>query len=483
MWDNRVGSGEGDRPELISWELRFVLANTNPPAIPLVFCRPDTNTVSVYSEECEPVEFTLTGEEVKYFIVEVPRVASLATNLVLCSNDVVLLFNQDGLPTGSFPGDVRVDDFGAGGEFWVLNTNDAPTLQPGRRYYLGVSNAIPTETNSFFISVAFDQTDNYLVSVLELTNGVPYDATIDVTNALDYYQYDVATNAVEVRFEITQMDGNVDLVVRKALPVQDPLPTTAAGRYDYVSRNTGTAPELIIVTPMSDPVPLESGRWYLGVVNVDANPVNYTVVVTETVGSVTNVITLQNGVPLDFSIPAGATTTNYFLFSIAEATHSAVLFEAYNLTDAATLLVELGAFPDPLGFFGRDTGSLGESAQIVFRTNSGVPANLMGDWYLRVIPDLDVDLDFTIRAVVATNGVLVSGAPFNLTVQPAVPPATGFGLTWEAVQGERYLVSRSVDLVNWVPLGTVNATGTTGTFQDPAPPAGAMLFYRVEPVP
>jgi len=234
---------------------------------------------------------------------------------------------------------------------------------------------------------------------------------------------------------------------------------------------------------MSDPVPLEPGRWYLGVVNVDTNPVNYTVRVTETVGSLTNVITLQNGVPLDFSIPAGATVTNYFLFSIAEATHSAVLFETYNLTGDATLLAELGTFPDPLGFFGIDTGSPDESAQIVFRTNSGAPANLMGDWFLRVIPDLDEDLDFTIRAVVATNGVLVSGAPIELTVGPAPPPATGFELTWNTVPGERYLVSRSSDLVNWVPLGTVTAIGSTLSFQDPAPPPGTMLFYSVTPVP
>jgi subtilisin-like proprotein convertase family protein len=483
MWDNRVGSGGGLPPELISWQLRFVLANTNPPAVPLVFCRPDTNTVPAYTEECEPAEFTVTRDEIKYFIVEVPRSASLATNLVVCTNDVVLLFNQDGLPTGSLPGDVIVDDFGAGGELWVLNTNELPELRPGERYYLGVANAIPTETNTFFISVAFDQTDSYLVSVLELTNAIPYSATIAVTNALDYYQYTVASNAVEVRFEITQLDGDVDLVIRKALPVQDPLPTTAAGRYDYVSRNAGTTPESIIVTPTSEPVPLEPGRWYLGVINVDTNPVNYTVQVTETVGSLTNVITLQNGVPLDFTIPAGASVTNYFLFSIADDTHSAVLFETYNLTANATLLAELGAFPDPLGFFGIDTGSPDESAQIVFRTNSGTPASLVGDWFLRVIPDLDEDLDFTIRAVVATNGVLVSGAPFELTVGPAPPPATGFELTWNTVPGERYLVSRSIDLVNWVPLGTVTAIGSTLSFQDPAPPPGTMLFYSVTPVP
>ncbi len=484
MWDNRVGPDSGPQPELISWQLQFVLANTNPPALPLVFCRPDTNTVSVYKEACEPVEFTVTGEEIKYFIVEVPRSASIATNLVTSTNDLVLLFNQDGLPTGSLPGDTIVNDFGPGGEVFTLDTNSLPSLQPGQRYYLGVANADPAETNRFFISVAFDQTDNYLVSVLELTNAIPYTATIDVTNALDYYQYTVASNAVQVRFEIPQMDGNVDLVIRKALPIQGPLPTTAAGHYDYVSRNPGTEPEEIIVTPMSDPVPLEAGRWYLGVVNIDTNPVTYTVLVTETVGASTNVIQLENGVPLDFTIPAGSAVTNYFLFSIAEATNSAVLFEAYNLTGDATMYAEIGAFPSPpLNFFGSDPGSPTDSAQIVFRTNSGAPANLMGDWFLRVVPDLNQDLDFSIRAVLATNGVLVSGAPLELSLHPSPAPATGLELTWKAVRGERYQVSRSVDLVTWVPLGSFTASSTTVSFQDPAPPPATMLYYRVDPVP
>jgi hypothetical protein len=107
----------------------------------------------------------------------------------------------------------------------------------------------------------------------------------------------------------------------------------------------------------------------------------------------------------------------------------------------------------------------------------------MGDWSLRVVPELDEDLDFSIRASLPTNGVLVSGAPFGLTVRPAVPPATGFELTWNAVVGERYLISRSLDLVSWVPLNQVVAASTTMMFQDPAPPPGAVVFYRVEPVP
>jgi subtilisin-like proprotein convertase family protein len=271
--DDRTGPHLGNPPQLILWELRFILANTNPPAIPLTFCRPDTNTASVYLAECEPAVLTVEGDEIKYFIVEAPRVASLVTNVLWSTSDLVLLYNPRGLPTGQLPDDLVVDDFDAEGttldewegvsEFLILNTNDAPTFRPGQRYYLGVANANPTETNTFIITASFDQTDSYLVNVLELTNGIPFAASIPRTNALDYYQFTVSPNATEVRFELFPENGNVDLVVRQALPVRDPLPTTSPGRYDYISRNPNTQPELIVVTEVSEPAPLEpaAGTW------------------------------------------------------------------------------------------------------------------------------------------------------------------------------------------------------------------------------
>jgi subtilisin-like proprotein convertase family protein len=490
--DDRSGPDMVSPPHLVLWELRFILANTNPPAIPLEFCRPDTNTVSVYLTNCEPALLTVSGDEIKYFIVETPRVASLVTNIVWSTNDLVLLYNSGGLPTGQLPGDVVVDDFGAGGttldgmepvaEFLILNTNDPPQLRPGQRYYLGVANANPTETNTFRISATFDQTDSFLINVTELTNGIPFNASIPRTNALDYYQFTVSSNATEVRFELFPDDGNVDLVVRQALPVRDPLPTTSPGRYDYISRNPGIEPELIAVTTVSEPAPLEPGRWYLGVVNVDTNTVSYTVQVTEFTDSLTNVITLQNGVPVDFTIPAGATVTNYFVFSITDPAEPAVLFEVYNLTGDATLLTDLNQVPTPLDFFADATGAPAQAAQIVLRTNIG-PPELTGDWFLRVVPENDIDLSFTIRAVLSADGMLISDAPFQFSLVPIQPPGSGFELTWNTVPGERYRVLRSTDLITWIELTVITATTSTASFQDLAPPPEPNVFYAIEQVP
>src|SRR5439155_22686322 len=207
----------------------------------------------------------------------------------------------------------------------------------------------------FPISVAFDLTDTNLISVLTLTNGLCYANTIPATNALDYYQFSVSSSASVVTFQLAPQNGNADLVVRRALPVPDPLPAPNAGRYDYISQNLGTALDEIVVTTNSQPVALSPGVWYLGVFNSDTNPVAYSLCATESGRPIYNIIRLTNDVPLDFSIAAGAPLTNFFLFTI-DQTNSAVTFQLYNLNNPADFLVDLDALPDPsrylLGGFG-----------------------------------------------------------------------------------------------------------------------------------
>jgi hypothetical protein len=221
----------------------------------------------------------------------------------------------------------------------------------------------------------------------------------------------------------------------------------------------------------------------LGVVNVDTRTVNYTVRVTESTEPLTNIFTLQNGIPIDFTIRAGSTITNYFVFTITDPAEPAVLFEVYNLTEDATVLVDLNQTPTPLDFFADATGGPFQAAQIVLRTNTGAPPLLTGDWFLRVVPDLDVDLSFTIRAVLSTGGLLISEAPFQFRLVPIPFPGSGFELTWSTVPGERYRILRSTDLLTWVQLDIITAASSSTTFQDLAPPSESNIFYAIEQVP
>jgi hypothetical protein len=336
-------------------------------------------------------------------------------------------------------------------------------------------------TDTFLISVAFDQTDTNLISVRTLTNGICYTTTIPVTNALDYYQFIVSTNATIATFTLSPVNGDVNLVVRRELPVPDPLPRPTTGKYDYISMNGGTTNDIITVTANSQPVPLSPGRWYLGVFNVATNPVTYSICATESTNSLYNIIPLTNAVPLDYTIGAGSLPTNIFLFTI-DQTNSAALFELYNLNADATLLGDFGLVPNPATAPFADFASATKPGQIVVRTNDFFPT-LNGNWYLAVENTQNTNLTFTIRAVVSTNGILPSGLPLSIVVGLAPPPDIGLQFNWYGVLGEKYVIETSPDLVTWTVLDTIVAYSGIITYTDPTGGSLPLLFYRIRQVP
>src|SRR5437899_6329295 len=115
VWDNRLGALINPAPDLLSWRLQFIFSNTNPPAIPLPFVPPTTNVASVYDTNGVLVTNTIAGGQMRYFIVDVPRRATIATNLltVLSGNgDLALWYNRDALPTADPGIDVSQDTNG-----------------------------------------------------------------------------------------------------------------------------------------------------------------------------------------------------------------------------------------------------------------------------------------------------------------------------------------------------------------------------------
>ncbi|PYJ55972.1 MAG: hypothetical protein DME24_23635, partial [Verrucomicrobia bacterium] len=473
VWDNRVGAFINPSPELLSWQLRFIFANTNAPAIALTFVPATTNVASVYDTNGVAVTNIVAGGQIRYFIVDVPRRATLATNVLAGTGDLKLLFDQDALPTGTLPGDVVFNNNGAGGgETFLLATNGLPpNLKPGQRYYLGVGNVNAGETNTFTISVAFDQTDTNLISVLELTNAICYTSTIPVTNAIDYYQFNVSTNATAVSFDLSPQNGNVDLVVRRALPVPDPLPRPMAGKYDYLSANPNTTAEQILVTGSSSPVALAPGIWYLGVYNQDTNAVTYTVCATESTNSPYNIIRLTNNVALDFSIAFGSQPTNFFLFTV-DQTNAAVQFDLYNLNNPADLLIQRGAPPTPSDYFDGGSGDSAYPVSITVVTNDLFP-DLNGDWYLAVNNNGPGDLTFTIRASLAGSGGVI--------INPQLIITNGtICLSWNSIVGVNYYVESKTNLTDptWTVISpTITASGSTTTFCVPI--SGNQQFFRV----
>jgi subtilisin-like proprotein convertase family protein len=459
--DNRAGPLATNTPDLVSWQLTLDVETVVPVAIPLTHAVPNSNTVDAFS--------------IVYYKVAVPPWTTSATNLLynVNGNPLNLLFNQNTEPTVANNVFLfAVTPPSPDGNNFVLNTTGStPPLLPGETYYLGVQNLGPNPA-TFTIEVDFN--------IITLTNGIPYTNSLADLGQPTYYQYDVSTNAIAAAFEILNPSGNVDLVARRGPPLPDLL------SFDYISSNPGTNNEAILVTTNSTPVPLTAGRWYLGVFNNDTNTVNYVIRATE-IGPPT-IIPLTNGIPFTNMATPGILPTNLYSFVINQ-TNSAALFELYKLSGNVDLTLDRGVLPLTPPFFATSSNPGTNSEQIVIRTNI-LGTNINDTWFLGVPNPTTSNVAYTIRAVVATNGILQSGIPIYLTETPPPPGSTnGPTLTWPSVLGETYEVIYTNNLFvpssNWNVLTTIsNAPAPITTFTVPIPiPSFPFMFYRIVQVP
>lgn len=386
--DTRSGPVGGLAPRLVSWQLQFILTRPGPNVVVL------TNGIPYFS--------SVLTNDIRYFAVDVPREGISATNLISAEGDLVLLYGATGLPTGSLPGDVVVDDSFSGLEFLLLSTNQPPALVPGQRYYLGVANADTTASNRFVIEADLNLGDSLVIQPPLLTNGVAITNTIQVTNLIEYYRFVVSPNAYNVNFELTPVNGDVNLLVRKARPINDPLPTTEI--FDYFSAEPGTGLDQIIVVTNSTPVALTPGTWYLGVYNAETNkPVTYTLRATEALSPFT-VTWLTNEVVLDASIRPAAVLSNFFAFTVPDpADDLSVRFDVFNLTASATLETDVNTLFDAGA--SRWRVASGPNGTARFMATQDALLDIRGDWYAALNPAVTngTNLNFSIRAVLLTN--------------------------------------------------------------------------------
>ncbi|HOX03978.1 MAG TPA: S8 family serine peptidase [Candidatus Paceibacterota bacterium] len=424
--DTRAGPEPAQAPRIVDWRLQFILATPGQTAVGLTNGLPYTDVVS--------------GSEIRFFYVDVPRAARFATNELSGAGDLILLGDRRGLPSGDpLYDEYYVDQLGFGlGEYLLLSTNRPPSapLQPGQRYYLGVQNRNPNQTNVFTIRVTFDQVDIILPQVPMLTNGIPVTATITNGAGLDYYQFNVSTNAGAVLFELFPVDGDVNLVVRKGELVADPLPTLT--RNDYRSMNPGTNTDQAIILTNSIPVPLTPGIWYLGVANFETFPVTYRLMATETPIPPVHIITLTNAIPLDYQVNPG-TITNFFHFPITR-TNETARFQLYNLSGAADLLLAFERLPSLMD---HDAGGFlpGRQPELIIISTNPIPP-------------------------VVTTPIPFSGPP--------VLAGNQLCLAWDTVPGFNYVVAGRTNITDpgWdtvSPLLTADQTSMTFCLDLPCP--------------
>ncbi|MEO7298709.1 MAG: S8 family serine peptidase [Verrucomicrobiota bacterium] len=258
IWDSRAGQPLSSA-NLLSWKLDLTFTSSNATAVVVDTGVGVTNTVN--------------GNEIKYFIIDVPLDATHATNILQSfGGPLNLLFNQNQLPVGSAArGDYTFLSVSTGGSYDLNTLTGPPYLLPGRRYYLGVQNANRSQTNQFSLRVDFDNTNN-LVEVTPLFNAIPVSTNLPTDRSIHYYQYDLSNTVGSLTFTLTGLSGDVDLVVRRGT-----LPSPS--QFDYNSTFAGTLDETIVVP---NPSP---GRYYVGVYGfAPTNGIDYTVTATEAGG-------------------------------------------------------------------------------------------------------------------------------------------------------------------------------------------------------
>ncbi len=456
VWDNRTGAT--NLATLLGWQLQLTLENTNRTAFRLP------------PGALNPGQLPPGG--VQFFSVFAPSLATGATHTVTASGNVRLSYNPEVLPDAGVSGSVVLLASTTNGSRTLKSSGTPPTFRPGHEYYLAVENLSATESVTFGLRVDFAEGSAPPPNFTQLPDGFAFTTNLPAGAGLQYFQFDVSSNAIAAVFEVLNPAGDVKLFIRPGTP-----PTSAS--FAYRSDAPGAADEWLRVT-LNDTPALTAGRWYLGVQNLEPGAVTYAVRVTQ---QLANIIPLFHGVPVaGFATLDDLVQTNFYRFTAGPAT-SGLVFELSGLTGDVDLLARRGGLP---GLSAADASSRNYGTQrerIVIRAGEAFPS-LAGDWYLVPLMNDYDPVNFTVRALAGTGGIITNGEPILIASNAEIVPGRGLRLIWNSIEGERYRVDFSTDLSGWNELSHVTAEGATATYTDDQPVASQLQrFYRVVQVP
>ncbi len=261
-------------------------------------------------------------------------------------------------------------------------------------------------------------TETY-TTIINLTNAVAYTNSIApsdpsvglLSGELQYYAFQVASNSVVAHFETLGADGDVNLYVRKGLPIPTPFD------YHLAGVNFGLGDEFISVTNTATPLWLSPGWWFLTVENADVTNVTYAIRATEFPATI---IPLTNNVPFTNTVALGV-TPDYYSFQVSPSALSAK-FEVFDMSDDVHLLLRQG-LPVPtfndLAYASTNAGLVAEEIEL---TAFSFPLGLTpGDWYLSVIhAGTNGPATYTVLATEQTANIVVltNGIPQNAAIPP-----------------------------------------------------------------
>ena len=363
----------GEAGLLLDWQLRFTFMPTNPPTFRL------TNGIAFTTN--------IVGEDIRYFVVDVPLEAERATNTLfnLSGPPLSLLYSASGLPDPTESDTVTLVSGLPASRFFAgaLDINLPPLLPRGQRYYLAVRGAGGTSSNEFSIQTDFG------VRITPLTNRVAIRATNTAPILQQYYSYQVPTsNVLGVTFSVSGMTGDVDLYAIRA----PKLPGT--GQFDYASATPGTTNETLVIHLDSQPVPLAPGLWYLAVTNTSGIPgTSYTISVVEQRGRIQELKPGQ-------SITAGHPGVDEDFYYVTLPTDVSALRVRTRGATEDLILSSRSRLPVPTATnFEYRSDKVGSGDEDILVTTNSTPVALAGGrWYFAVTSVGGLPTPYTISA-------------------------------------------------------------------------------------
>ncbi len=490
IWDTRAGPNSATNlAQLVTWRLDFTLLPSNPPpVIELSHGIPYANTLAAYGAQS--------------LIVNVPAWATNATNVLLSALDR----SGNALPMGVLYDTNSFPTTAANFIFWppvnapatnVLSTNaaSAPLLVPGRPYFLTVTNPNPVPVE-YAYGVWFD--------IVTLTNcQLATNCVVGPAGVPRYFQFDVTgvpgDPPQSALFWLSAANSNLTVVLSEHLP----LPNLA--HYDYISQRPGTNQQIVmvvtaqvtnltdIIVTNSTPFPVQISRWYVGVFNTTETNVSFSAEAcadNETPGEIEypELIPLTSGVAYSAGFihntnhlaAPGPPRAFFFQFQITNAVEG-VLFELYNLSGNANLVLQRDVPPVQAPYFAGSFRQGTDPEQIVVRTSNAL-SDLSGNWYLGIYNnELTTNVAYAIRATLPVGGVLPSALPLVVTNQAL--NSNLLLLSWNSIIGEYYTVSLTDYFFITNTVGNVVATTPVTTWLGPMPPSGDSYIVVNVPAP
>jgi subtilisin-like proprotein convertase family protein len=261
----------------------------------------------------------------------------------------------------------------------VTRTTGPVALSPGY-WFMAVTNT--SGADAAYTMLVTDTIKPGTKPPIVLTNNVAYsNLNVALYGNPDYYQYRVGSNATAVLFTLSNLTADVNLYVKKDLP----LPTTSS--FDYLSLSGGTSDEYVLIETNTRPVVLTPGDWYLAVYNASGVDASYQVVASESTAPLPpdDYVTLTNNYPYIGTNYAASNKVDLYRY-VVQSNEFGKLFSLYGMTSNVNLVAKKGKPYPSASVYSYGSFAAGTNDELiqVFTNSSPVPLS-PGDWFLGVI--------------------------------------------------------------------------------------------------